>query len=507
MSKKVIFLFFFLILFSSHNVAHANLTINEVMYDLSGADSTNSKSREWIEVYNGDTNDITVDASKWRIYDGSANRTINGEVSFSISANSYVIFAGDKDTFLSDNPGFGGVVYDTGITSLNNTGATIKLLDQDGNTADLFTYTSSLGGAGDGNSLQKISGSWVGNLPTPGAANQSSTASSYTTPSGGAALVNSNTNNNVSTTQTTTTETKAKPVEESPIKAKIIAKNIVFVGTPLLFQATAFGHNKEKLFYGKYFWNFGDGDSKEMQANNTDNGGKFPHTYFFPGDYIVTLEYYMNSYADTPDASDKMIIKVVGSDIVISAVGDEKDFFVQLTNNTDYDADLSNWVLSSRSNYFTFPKNTIINSKNKIIISSHVTHFSPSDEYTLKLMTPQRETVFDYWGSVAPIKVVESNAEPSAEKVTRNEAPAKLSVNKEGSSAQKDSAITVELPTVPVEDLSAATSESEIVKSKSFPYTPAIAFLFIGASAGAAYFVRRKGVTLKAGDDFKILDE
>jgi hypothetical protein len=67
------------------------------------------------------------------IYDGSANRTINDQVNFS---GAYVIFAGDKDTFLSDNPGFSGIVYDTGITSLNNTGATLKLLDQNGSAVD-----------------------------------------------------------------------------------------------------------------------------------------------------------------------------------------------------------------------------------------------------------------------------------------------------------------------------------------------------------------------------------
>jgi hypothetical protein len=54
--------------------------------------------------------DVAIDASKWRIYDGSENRTINDQTDFTIPADSYVILAGDKDTFLADNPNFSGMV-------------------------------------------------------------------------------------------------------------------------------------------------------------------------------------------------------------------------------------------------------------------------------------------------------------------------------------------------------------------------------------------------------------
>ncbi|HEV7423979.1 MAG TPA: lamin tail domain-containing protein, partial [Candidatus Paceibacterota bacterium] len=177
MPKKIILFLIGAVFFYSFHFVFASLSINEIMYDLSGSDSANSKSREWIEIYNPDSSDVSIDASKWRIFDGSANRTINDQVDFSIPSNSYVIFAGDKDTFLADHPGFSGTVYDTGITSLNNTGTTLKILDQDLNTVDSVAYASTQGAAGDGNSLQKISGSWVGGTPTPGIANQASLAS------------------------------------------------------------------------------------------------------------------------------------------------------------------------------------------------------------------------------------------------------------------------------------------------------------------------------------------
>jgi len=95
---------------------------------------------------------------------------MNDQEDFTIPANSYVIFAGDKNTFLADNSSFTGTVYDTGFTGLNNTGATLKILDQDGNAVDSVTYTSGEGGAGDENSLQLVNGAWAAAAPTPGQA-------------------------------------------------------------------------------------------------------------------------------------------------------------------------------------------------------------------------------------------------------------------------------------------------------------------------------------------------
>ena len=64
MSKKAVFFFITFIFFSGFHFAFASLTINEIMYDLSGADSTNGKSREWVEIYNPDASAVSIDATK-----------------------------------------------------------------------------------------------------------------------------------------------------------------------------------------------------------------------------------------------------------------------------------------------------------------------------------------------------------------------------------------------------------------------------------------------------------
>ena len=51
------------ILFSSCSFVYADLVINEVMYDLSGSDSSSGKSREWVEIYNNGSSDVAIDAA------------------------------------------------------------------------------------------------------------------------------------------------------------------------------------------------------------------------------------------------------------------------------------------------------------------------------------------------------------------------------------------------------------------------------------------------------------
>ena len=485
-SKKVILFLIGLLFFPPFHFAFAGLVINEIMYDLSGADSTSSKSREWIEVYNNGASDVAIDASTWRVYDGSANRTINGEVDFSISAGSYVIFAGDKDTFLADHSGFSGTVYDTGITSLNNTGATLKILDQDGNVVDSVIYASSQGGAGDGNTLQKISSVWSGATPTPGATNESVAPSSSGGSTGGGSGGGSS---------STAQETTSKIPELKKIKTQVIGNTLAFAGLPFYFQAVSYGHNGEQLYHGKYFWNFGDGDSQEVKSNDV---GKFTHTYFYPGEYIVSLEYFINQYSTIPDAVDKMTIKVVEMEFLISGVGDEKDFFVELTNNTNYDADISKWILAGSSQSFVFPKNTVLASKKKIIFSPKITGLSIADRDSLKLLNMRGELIFDYPSSFPP---------PVLAKVEKS----RISASQDSATAKPLEGMFLPETQTPVSNLSASVIQNDIAKDNPdnmyMIIISLISIIFIGISAGLVYFVRQRKAVPGAGDDFNILDE
>jgi len=307
-----------------------------------------------------------------------------------------------------------------------------------------------------------------------------------------------------SSSSTTIPETKTKVTEIPKIKTQIMAKTLGFVNLPLTFEATTLGYSGEKLFYGKYFWNFGDGDSKEVLLINS---GKFNHAYFYPGDYLVSLSYYPNYYSDIPDATSQINIKIVGANISISRVGDEKDFFVELSNNTDYSADLSNWFLVADGKSFSIPRNTILASKKKMIISPKITNFSIIDKETLKLMTPQREIVFDYTASLALQEIPpllknsphlfepEGSSEPERPNPARP-AGGPLLIKERGQTE------------IPLDNLGASVIQSDVIENNSSnSYLPIIiSIIFIGSSACAVYFIRQKKVISQSGNDFEILD-
>jgi len=178
----------------------------------------------------------------------------------------------------------------------------------------------------------------------------------------------------------------------------------------------------------------------------------------------------------------------VPAEISISRLGDQQDFFVELSNNADYDTDISNWILKSDIKSFTIPRKTIINSKNKLIISSKVTQFSVLDR-NLKLTTPQGNIIFNFLPDIIPVK--QSISKPSIDKVEN-----KISENQSSSE-------------MPIENLEIAALANDAAGEnpmRAYILTTVMT-VFLGISAGGVYFIRRKKAVSSAGDDFQILDE
>lgn len=482
MFKKIIFLLVVLFLFSRSHLVFASPVINELMYDLDGADT------DWVEVYNEGSEDIDLTSFNLLISNSTSNHGIVKHSGSSIlhSGDYGVIVSSSDITDFINKWGSGDNIF-TASFSLSNDTEKVEINNGDKNSPlSSVTYSSSQGASGDGNSLQLINGSWVAASPTPGSVNKisSSTPTSSQSTGGGTAII-SETNNN-----TIEPKKKEKVVEIPSIKTKITASHLVYVGLPVELKSSATGLSNESLYYGKYFWNFGDGDSKEI--SNTE---KFTHTYDYPGEYIVSLEYYTNTYSQNFDATDKIIIKVVPVQIVISKVGDEKDFFVELTNNSDYEIDLSKWILSSGNKNFIFPKNSIVMPKKNITLSSKITQFIISDANSLKLITPTGEVTFDYGTTLLPTEVQEQNV------TTTN-----LVKDKNQNSTQT---VSVSKTKVPIKNLSASVVENSVILSDSnHSYLLIVGLIILLVLSGASvYFLRRNKVVSSVGEDFEILDE
>ena len=205
----IIFIF---LIFPKEIHSDSNIVINEIMYDLEESD----EKREWIELFNLGTE--AIDLTSWRFEENGVQHTLilkQGDAF--VAGGRFALIVDDYDTFLQDNHGFTGTVFDSSF-SLSNKGENLKIRNsRDGNIIDAITYSSDLGASGDGNSLQRKSdGSWVAAAPTPGNQNSSKPLPS---PSPTPSSTSSSSNKSSSTKSTSSTSTKASP-KESPSAAK-----------------------------------------------------------------------------------------------------------------------------------------------------------------------------------------------------------------------------------------------------------------------------------------------
>ncbi len=147
--------------------AEAAILINEISYNPPGTDA----NHEWVEVVN--TGPSSVDLSSWKFYQAGNHTLSSYQGSLTIPANGYAVLTGSGSVFMADHPGFPGTVVKTNF-SLNNSGEEIRMVDENGATADSVTYAASFAN-GNGFTLERnASNQWVQSLDvggTPGEEN------------------------------------------------------------------------------------------------------------------------------------------------------------------------------------------------------------------------------------------------------------------------------------------------------------------------------------------------
>jgi len=341
--------------FSWISFVSADLEITEVMYDPEGTDT----NREWIKLYNNGNEDITIISGKtksaWRFSDGENGETkhyINDTLV--ISSGSYAILASDKTTFLDEYSSYSNDdVADTSM-SLNNTSGIVKVWDSSGSIVASFEYSI------DDSTHEENS--------------------------------SSNDDSDSTSSSSTSSETKSKDkIEPLKITARIISPKTVVVGTPFILNSSITTNRNKTYNVGKLVWNFGDGMTQEFSNTNP-----FGYYYEYPGEYLMTLSYFETSFSQIPEAIDKLTIKVIPSEIYISGVGNTADPFIEIENKSNSEIDLSNWVITAGTHYFTIPNGTIILSKKKIKLSPKITGFVSENLKSIIITNPNNEIIVTY---------------------------------------------------------------------------------------------------------------
>lgn len=374
--------------FSWTNFANASLEISEIMYSPeSGSDY------EWIEIYNNSS--TSIDLNKYRFFHGETNSgpiTLKSGDTSILQPSKYAIVAKSLADYSWLD--FSDMVFSSYTLSLPDSGDNtyIAISDPDKTIIDYITYDISSGGSkASKSSLSKINGEWVSGIPTPGRSNQNT---SNTNQNIDVVLNTSNTNDsgavNTNSNNTNSSATQKEP-EVLKISTKIISPKIAVAGIPFSFSSLTTTNRGETYAVGKNIWNFGDGRTSEVNSS-----GPFEYTYEYPGEYAMTLSYFNNYFLKQPDATSRIIIKVVASEISISSVGDNINPFIELENKSNYEITISSWIVTAGTHYFILPEGMILLPGKKIKLSPKITGFTGEDIKSVVITNINKEITASY---------------------------------------------------------------------------------------------------------------
>ena len=356
------YIFFILVLFSVAKIASADLEITEI-------NNPSVKANHcWIKVYNDSSNDVNI--TDWFVMDDDGiippqpwhYHKINASnpSELTIQPNSYAVIADSSastiSTFKEKNPNILGPLFYGSLT---------------------FKEEGTMGLSKDKKNIigQKSYGTTETNL---GNSEDTSNANSN-------GSIDSNTSSSSSSGQSEKVPTILRTT------TKIISPKIVVARVPFNISSLTTTNTNKVYNVGNFVWNFGDG-----MVSKIGTSVPFEYTYEYPGEYVLTLSYYDSYFSKTPDAADRIIVKVIPSDIYISSIGNDLDPYIEIENKSTSEIILSNWIVTAGFHYFTFPEGTNLLPGKKIKLSPKITGFVGSDLSLITISNPSKEIVATY---------------------------------------------------------------------------------------------------------------
>jgi hypothetical protein len=347
-----------LFIFLSVSNVFASLQITEIMYSFQGSDTLNSKSREWIEIYNPDS--TAVDITKIKLHEADTNHSISISSGASlISPLSYAVIADTPANFIIDNQNYFGILFDS-IFSLSNTGESLELRGSDGTIFDSATY---------------INTSIATTTNNQNPSNDSNTSTPQT-------ISGQNTPQTKVITRTvyisahSGTDDLDSYDEKTAFQATAGRERMALIGSILEFDAK-YTLLQNNTCVAVFKWSFGDG----LEAT----GKKVEHIYKFPGEYQVVLNGNCGDY----NSVSRTKVKMISPNISISGTinGD-----IEIINNSKTEINIGNWIIKGGQKDFVLAQDTMIGANNKITLSKDDLNISSTVE-RISLLNPSGREV------------------------------------------------------------------------------------------------------------------
>ncbi len=318
-------------IFSNWNTVSANIVINEIAW----MGTTASTNDEWVELFNNGTSAVTIDGWTLQANDGSPSINLTG----SISAGGYMLLERTDDNTVPTIAA--GVIYSG---AMSNSGENLSLKN---NTEQIINSVDMSSGwvAGDATTketMQLKGTGWVTGAPTPGTIN-------VTTDNGNNTPVPETEDEDLVSED----EQKIYIRQDSLYSAQMVLPDIVIQENLAKFDSVVKKDKGLVSLGGRFEWTMGDGGSFIF-----DRSTAFNYTYHYPGNYVVILRYYSDSFGEKPNTIHKQTISVIPASA--SLVIDRIDGMITITNTSTNELNIGNWKLQTHNNSFTFPPDTII---------------------------------------------------------------------------------------------------------------------------------------------------
>lgn len=380
------------------------IIINEVAWMGSlpkvGETATQAANNEWVELKN--TTSASVDLSGWKLVaqDGTPDIILAG----TIAASGFFLLERT-----SDDTVFGIQADQIYVGALSNSGEILILKDSLGNEVDrvdgsngwkINGSSESIGNNETKETAQRAASGWITASFTPRAENSTAAVSSSLP------------------TASSTPTPQSQPVGQTPasvistplptIKVYAGEDKTVAAGSLTEFMGEAISVKNEPLINPRFWWNFGDGASKE--------GHLVSHIFQIPGKYTVGMHVSLGSDA----RSDYLSVTVVPNQIKMKNVLIGEEGYLTLFNPVETEFDIGEWILEDGAGRkFFLPSRTKIGPKAEIALANRVTGLFKDGEARVTLRYPNSLLAIEWMEEVLKTSPVVQAASSSPKEVVK----------------------------------------------------------------------------------------